>query len=132
MVTKVIAPELVNNLSVKLRKPSGFYSLIMDETTDISTSKQCAFTIIFYDDEVCAVNTSFLDMKTTALGTAEDLFTCLWNTLAEKSIALNNVVGLASNITNSIVGANNSIFSRFKELNSKIVCIKCSCSIWFI
>lgn len=57
-----------------LRQPGHFFSLIMDETTDVGTIKQCAFTVIFYCNLKKKVVTRFLDMIEVSSGNANDLF----------------------------------------------------------
>ncbi|KAG5890191.1 hypothetical protein JTB14_010654 [Gonioctena quinquepunctata] len=110
----------------KVRFPGQFFSLIMDETTDVGTIRQCAFTIIFYDI-TNKVKTRFLDMAEVAQGDAVSLHNCLKGILKKHQIPLDNLVGFSSDTTNVMVGEKNSIFSHLKSEKPEIVCIKCSC-----
>ncbi|XP_074029342.1 uncharacterized protein isoform X1 [Leptinotarsa decemlineata] len=110
-----------------LRKPGMFFSLIMDETTDIGTIKQCAFSVIFFSEIDDRVITKFFYMLEVESGKADDLYKVLKTSLYSKGIPFNNLVGFASDTTNVMIGNENSIFSHLKADLPQIACIKCSC-----
>lgn len=110
-----------------LREPGLFFSLIMDETTDVGSIKQCAFTVIFFSANDNKVITRFFDIIEVASGTANDLYLCLKLTLSKKNIPISNLVGFSSDTTNVMVGQHNSIFSHLKSDLPEIALIKCSC-----
>lgn len=110
-----------------LKEPGFFFSLIMDETTDVGTIKQCAFTVIFFSAKDNKVVTRFFDIIEVASGTANDLYMCLKSALNKNNIPLANLVGFASDTTNVMVGDHNSIFSHLKADLPEIALIKCSC-----
>nr|CAI5846610.1 unnamed protein product [Callosobruchus analis] len=47
VVTDCLGKYFFDELNEKLKRPGCLFSLIMDETTDISTRKQCAVTVFF-------------------------------------------------------------------------------------
>lgn len=71
----------------------SLWFLVMDETTDVSVTKQCAFTIIYYPDNN-KVTISFFEMF--EVSDAEGLYPLLKNSL----IPLINQVGFSSDTTN--------------------------------
>lgn len=119
-----LGKQFKKQLSAELQKPGCFFSIIMDETTDKSTSKQCAFTIIFFKE---SVETRFFDMVEVPNGDAETLFNTLKDVIAKKDIPFSNLVGYSSDTTNVMFGENNSVVSRLKIEFPNICCIKCSC-----
>ncbi|CAG9837716.1 unnamed protein product [Diabrotica balteata] len=127
--TSIICNNLGNNfleeLYIKLREPGCFFSLVMDETTDISIKKQCAFTTIIYENN--STKTQFFDLVEAQGSTANDLYGILKNCLTSKNIPLTNFVGFSSDTTNVMVGEFNSVFSKLKEEFPHIICIRCSC-----
>ncbi|KAL0881616.1 hypothetical protein ABMA27_001442 [Loxostege sticticalis] len=125
IVKTVLGPILTDELVSKLKRTT--YSIIMDETTDISVKKQCALAVIFFDEDEFLVRTQFLDMYEVTSGKAKDLTDALLNWLSNKQIPLKNFVGFASDTTNSMVGEHNSVFSHLKERVPHIACVKCSC-----
>ncbi|KAL0833090.1 hypothetical protein ABMA28_001200 [Loxostege sticticalis] len=123
-IKTVLGPILTQELVEKLKKTP--FSIIMDETTDISVKKQCALTVIYYDEIDC-VRTQFLDIYEVESGKAEDLCNNLLTWLQDRQIPLKNFVGFASDTTNSMVGEHHSVFSHLKLKVPHIACIKCSC-----
>lgn len=87
-----------------------FFSLIMDDTTDISVKKQCAFTVINYDYEISVPKTQFFNLVEVHGSTANDLYTTLRKSLTSNKILLNNFVGFSSDTTNVMVGEYHSVF----------------------
>lgn len=92
-----------------------FFSLIMDETTDVGTKKQCAYTIIFYCDSKNKTVTRFFDMVELTSGKASDLYDALKSCLSRKKIPLKNLIGFSSDTTNVMVGEQSSVFSHLKK-----------------
>lgn len=104
-----------------------YFSIIMDETTDRSTTKQCAFTVIYYCDIKLKVVTTFFDMVNVQSCTASDLMNCLKNVILKKNIPLQNLVGFCADTTNVMFGEKNSVHTLLKTELPDIVSIKCSC-----
>ncbi|KAF9424289.1 hypothetical protein HW555_000428 [Spodoptera exigua] len=123
-IKTVLGLILTQELIDKLKKTP--FSIIMDETTDISVKKQCALAVIYYDEVDC-VRTQFLDIYEVKSGKAEDLCNSLLTWLEDRQIPLKNFVGFASDTTNSMVGEHHSVFSHLKQKVPHIACIKCSC-----
>ncbi|CAG5075439.1 Protein of unknown function [Cotesia congregata] len=51
IINNVLGSNLKEDLYQQLQTLGCFYSVIMDETTDETTTKQCAFTVIFFDEK---------------------------------------------------------------------------------
>lgn len=68
VMKNVLGNNFLNELRDTLKQPGTFYSLIMDETTDISEIKQRAVVIIYFDTKTMTVKTQFLDMVETFSG----------------------------------------------------------------
>jgi len=123
----VLGPTFLEIIYEKLRQPGCFFSIIMDETTDQSSIKQCALTVVYIDNTTGTVKTNFFDMYEVKSSTAEDLYTGMKNCLESKNIPLQNFVGFSSDTTNVMVGQYNSVFSHIKRNHPQVACIKCSC-----
>lgn len=122
-----LAKYFQQELVILFQQPGNFFSLIMDETTDVGTIKQCAFTIIFYCNSKNKVVIRFFDMVEVSSGKATDLYETLKSCLEKKKIPLNNLIGFASDTTNVMVGEHNSVFSHLRLDLPEIVLVKCSC-----
>ncbi|CAG5046379.1 unnamed protein product [Parnassius apollo] len=99
----------------------------MDETTDCSTIKQLAFTVIYFNVESNKVETHFFDMIEIKSGDAISLVKYLTNVIESKEIPLSNLIGFCSDTTNVMIGEHNSVFSHLIAALPSVACIKCSC-----
>lgn len=127
MIKYGLGEQCSQKMCSALAEQGCFFSLIMDETTDKGTIKQCAFTVIYYCNSAKKVVTKFFDMVENSVGTAEELFKCLQNVITLKNIPMTNVVGFSSDTTNVMFGQHNSVYSLLKKNLPHIVCVKCSC-----
>lgn len=126
IIKKAIGNNFLQLLYEKLKEPSTFFSIIMDETTDVSSVKQCALTVAFMDGEN-GVKYKFFDMFEVTSGTADNLYNSFKDCIVSKGIPLENLVGFSSDTTNVMVGEYNSVFSRLKKDCPDIALIKCAC-----
>lgn len=126
-IKNALGNNLANIVFDALRVPGAFFSIIMDETTDFSTIKQLAFTVIYFNVESTKVETHFFDMIEVKSGDAISLVKYLTNVIESKEIPLSNLIGFCSDTTNVMIGEHNSVFSHLKAALPSIACIKCSC-----
>ncbi|CAH0715749.1 unnamed protein product, partial [Brenthis ino] len=126
-IKNALGNNLANIVFDALRVPGAFFSIIMDETTDCSTIKQLAFTVIYFNVESNKVETHFFDMIEVKSGDAISLVKYLTNVIESKQIPLSNLIGFCSDTTNVMIGEHNSVFSHLKAALPSIACIKCSC-----
>lgn len=83
------APEDLANICRLLQKRK--YSLVIDETTDISTSKCLAVVVRVFDDY--SIKDKFLTLLKVENATAEGLLTSLLCFFKENNISINNMIG---------------------------------------
>lgn len=126
-IKNALGNNLANNVFNALRVPGTFFSIIMDETTDRSTIKQLAFTVIYFNSESNKVETHFFDMIEVKSGDSVSLVNYLKNVIESKEIPLSNLIGFCSDTTKVMIGEHNSVFSHLKAALPSIACIKCSC-----
>ena len=70
-----MAPEFKDTFLNQVRaRANGKFSFVIDESTDISTSKSHTMVIKYYNDELFKVETKLLLLVETATGKAEGLF----------------------------------------------------------
>lgn len=126
VVNQILGAHFMKNTAKYLKAPGNFFSVIMDETTDQGSIKQCAITVIYMDNEN-TIQSIFIDMVEMPSGIADDLFQGLLDNLKQKDIPISNMVGFSADTTNVMVGQHNSVFSKLREVLPHIVCIKYSC-----
>lgn len=125
IVKNVLGACFSSELNEKLKQ--NYFSIIIDETTDVSVKKQIAFVVLFYDEASCRVSHSFFDLKECQASNAKDIFLLLKETIIEKGIPFKNLVGFAADTPNVMFGKYNSVSSHLKSEKPSIVLVKCSC-----
>lgn len=124
LLKNVLAPHFNTSLCSKLK--NNKFSLIMDETTDLGSIKQCAFTVIFFDKEVNELKVQYLHMVECASGDANNLYKTLKETLEKNGIPMENMVGFCSDTTAVMAGSHHSVFTELKKELPQICLLKCS------
>lgn len=123
IVTNVLAPYFHDDLVLKLK--ALHFSVIIDETTDVSTRKELAVAVRFYEEE--RVKCVLYEMLEVTEGNAEALFGALERSFERDGIPLQNIIGFASDTTNVMFGEHNSVVSRLKEKIPEIFTMRCIC-----
>lgn len=119
------------NLHELLRQTK--FSLIIDETTDISTSKHCAISARFYDPVAKKIKSRLLDLANVYKNnhesgtTGENLYNVIKLYLENHNIPLENVIGFASDGASNLTGIHNSVVSRLMTEAPGITVLKCVC-----
>lgn len=125
LLQKVIAPSI--NTELRRRLKNVPYSLVIDESTDVSTSKYMAACIRYYNHDAREVKTEFLGLVEVPITTGEVLFAELKMFLEANDLLLENMVGIGTDGANNLCGIHNSVFSRLKAIVPNMVLNKCIC-----
>ena len=103
------------------------FSIIPDETTDVSTEKQMAICVSYFDYNLCEVVNSFYDMVSIEKGDAESLYGAIKVAFEEKNIPLGNIIGFSSDTCNVMFGEHRSVMALMKKDVPHIFFVRCSC-----
>ena len=125
IITNVMAPHFHLELVSKLK--SDHFSLIIDETTDISTTKELALVTRQYNKQEKIVKCYLYELVEVPEGNAEAIFQAICKVLEKDNIPLINVIGFAADTTNVMFGWNNSVVSRFQQAVPNIFIFRCIC-----
>ncbi|XP_015121770.1 uncharacterized protein LOC107044415 [Diachasma alloeum] len=127
----VISVSAKNKLGDKLKATK--FSVLSDESTDISTKKCSCIMVRFYDDETGRIATKFWSIcdvlvpgKVTSVS-AERLYECSMLSFVEQQIPKANIIGFGSDGCSVMMGKNNSVASRLKTDLPGITISKCLC-----
>lgn len=90
--------ELIDRLKVTK------FSIIPDETTDVSSDKQLAVCVVYFDYEKYESVTSFFDMVMAQKCDSVSLYAAIKKSFEEKSIPLHNIIGFSSDTCNVMFG----------------------------
>jgi len=135
VIKNVIGVHEKENLTKKLQFTK--FSILMDESTDISSVKTACIMVRFYDEESCGIVSNFWELcqifsQHDAQGaeegaTAERLFNVVIQTFQKRNINIENIVGFGSDGCVTMMGKHNSVASRFIILCPNIFIMKCIC-----
>ena len=112
LITNVIAPAMLT-ASVKDIGDSGF-SLIIDESTDITTIKFLATEVKYYSKHDNEIKTEFLGFVEVYRATALALFESIKEYLGAVGLSWRNTTGLVSDGASNLCGKHHSLYALFK------------------
>ncbi|XP_066589562.1 zinc finger BED domain-containing protein 5-like [Prorops nasuta] len=144
-MTSVIASSYNNKLCITLQKRK--FSIMTDESTDVSNVKVICIIVRFFDAEIQRIRCALWDLieisqiatsETSGfcyLGyrdedsneTAENLYNNIIHSFTICNIPLENITGFGSDGCNSMMGLYNSVASRFRNDYPNITILKCIC-----
>lgn len=119
----VIAPENLKMISENMR--NNWYSLIIDETTDISTAKCLAIVARFYRGE--KIQDNFLGLIEIQELTAQALFDSVCGFLTKNNIPVQKMIGFAADNASVMSGNRAGVAKKFEELLPDIFILGCVC-----
>eukprot|EP00112_Aurelia_sp_Birch-Aquarium-sp1_P021948 Seg6031.2 transcript_id=Seg6031.2/GoldUCD/mRNA.D3Y31 product="SCAN domain-containing protein 3" pseudo=true protein_id=Seg6031.2/GoldUCD/D3Y31 len=125
LVTKVIAPSMRDDLQddVKGKK----FSVLVDESTDVSTKKLLCAVIRYYSEKEKKIETAFVDLIQVVEARGEDLFVAMKNCIEGIGLKLEDCVGYGSDGASVMVGEHNSVWSRIVAVAPNCLQVKCIC-----
>lgn len=110
------------------------FSMVIDESTDVSTTKCLSVLVKYFDSNEEMIKTRLLDLlnvyenhSSNVGSSGESLFQLIMNTINSNDIPLNNLVGLAADGASNIMGAYNSLSSRLRQHLPDLKIFKCIC-----
>lgn len=113
--------ELIDRLKVTK------FSIIPDETTDVSSDKQLAVCVVYFDYEKNESVTSFYDMVVVEKCDLVSLYAAIKRCFQEKDIPLDNIIGFSSDTCSVMFGETQSVVALMKSEFPHIKFVKCNC-----
>jgi len=105
------------------------FSILVDESTDITDHKFMCTLVRYVSPINGLVRTELLELISLDATdcSAEKIYNAFKNCLTVKDIPLANIIGLASDGANVMVGKNNSFFSHLKCDVPSVILMQCLC-----
>jgi len=91
LIKSVLSPWMKNTIKVDMRGKK--YSLLVDETTDISVEKICAICARYFSEMESKVVTVFLGLYRTIHTTGAEVFSVIENCIAEYNLVIEYMIG---------------------------------------
>lgn len=135
VVKNVLGEGHKADLAQKLQ--NNQFSVMTDETTDVSTVKTACVVVRYFDQEAQKICSAFWELYKVFKETpdaddiptanAENLYRALIDSLTNRNVPLNNVIGFGSDGCNVMMGDNDSVKTRFIRDFAGIIITKCVC-----
>ncbi|KAK4329212.1 hypothetical protein Pmani_000440 [Petrolisthes manimaculis] len=123
VVRNVISKSYKEELANKLRKT--MFSVLTDESTDIGSIKTSCVVVRFFDSDINCVESKFWELcevynvdnpEDVRMGaTAKNLYERMIETFKSHEIPLTNIIGFGADGCSVMMGAHNSVSSRFRN-----------------
>ena len=127
LVNHALAPEFHDPVVECMQTQS--FSLLMDETTDISVEKQACLMVRYFDDGVSSVVTKFYQMVTVNTANAQNLYDAVRTQFETDNVSFSNLLGFGSDGASVMLGRHNSVVTRLKREQPNLYNIHCLCHI---
>ena len=111
---------------------NNMFSIIIDEATDRSSKKQLAILATCFDVDDFKTEYFLLDMVECSNSSARCIYSTIKQAFNEHDIAMENIIGYSSNITNVIFGKNNSLVKLQTSEFPNVIAVKCSCHLIYL
>ena len=126
---KVIAQDCWKTISAAVRE-TKYFSLLTDETTNITLTQQAAIMLRFFDNIQGQVRCVFFALESVERETAELLFNAIDKHFQESTTLLyDNLIRLGTDGANVMLGARNSVISWLRCKQPALVAHHCHCHI---
>jgi len=105
-------------------KSSPAYSIMADESTDVSNRKHLVFSAKYIDVVTGELQTEFVKDVELPDGKAETIYDATKDVIQTK-LSLDNLVAFGSDGCNTMIGSKSGVATRLKELKPNIINIHC-------
>lgn len=123
LVVDVLASNFKKELICDLK--TNLFSLIIDETTDITVQKSLILIVRYWDDG--CIKDRILDLIEISDGLADTIFTAIKNLFDKNEIPYNNILAFAADGAAAMMGALSGVQTKFKEIAPHIYIQKSLC-----
>jgi hypothetical protein len=93
------------------------YSLILDESTDISTESHLVIYVKYFDEEMRKINTQFLKLLKLNAGDAKSIYDTVLSYMNTNQLSTIKLMGFGSDGCSTMLGSNKGVFTKLKEDN---------------
>lgn len=125
IIKNVIAPYFVQELSQDVGDRP--YSILIDESTDISVIKYLGCSIIYFSIKNSKIISTSLGLGELESGNAEGIVQCLLNILEKYKLKIENMRGLGTDNAAVMTGINNGVHKKLQAYNPNLILIRCIC-----
>lgn len=123
-IGSILSNEVLKSLVNRL-KDSQYYSVIIDETSDVSQHEQVSICFRFVSGEDFKINELFFGFYKTESTTAEQLMNILMDVLTRFSLNIESCRGIATDGAANMTGAFSGLQAKVRESEPRAIHIHC-------
>lgn len=125
IVCNLLAPHFVQDLRTDIGDSK--FSLLIDESNDISITKLLGIVIRYYSASKKAIIVTYLDMIELNECDSETICNALKRSLENNGLELNNLIALGTDNASVMTGVNNGVYAKLKKDVPHLILIRCVC-----
>lgn len=127
LLKNVISPAILTALVQDIGDKA--YSLILDESTDVSVQKYLALCVRYFSEKQKAMVTDFLGIVNVIYTDAESLYAHITSYLKSINLPVLNLIAIGTDGASNMVGINHSVFTllRDKVPLPSLILVRCLC-----
>ncbi|CAH2086585.1 unnamed protein product [Euphydryas editha] len=127
IINEVLGPHFKESLRLDICDQK--FSLILDESTDISVMKCLGIAIRYFSNSQNKVLSTFLALTPVTKADAKGLAEAIINTLNDNNLKLKNLVGIGTDNASVMTGVNNGLHQILKREHGlpNLVLVRCVC-----
>lgn len=125
IIKNVIGPYFYESLVKDIG--DGYYSLLIDESTDITVNKLLGIAIRYYSVEQKRIISTFFSLIHIEDGTAESIISAIKKILNDTKLQLIKMQGIGTDNASTMVGVNSGVYARLKKDIPHLILIPCVC-----
>lgn len=125
IIKNVLGPHFLDDLLSDVG--NGKYSLLLDESNDVSVNKLLGIVIIYYSNKHGKTISSFLALTKLETCNADSIVNALKKTLEEMKLDLQNLIAIGTDNASVMVGINNGVYAKLKAEVPSLILIRCLC-----
>lgn len=125
LICNILKPHFENLLIKEIGNQP--YSLLIDESTDVSVLKFLGIGIMYFDQKEGQIVSTYLALVEMETCHSEAITEAVISTLKNKRLDVRNMVGLGSDNASVMVGINNGVYKKLLNEVPTLIHIPCVC-----
>lgn len=125
IIKNILYPHFMTDVTAAVG--DRHYSLLIDESTDISVHKYLGMAIIYHDDLKGKIISTFLSLSELEECNADAIVRSLKATLEYFGLNLKNLRGIGTDNASVMVGINNGVYQKLRAEVPNLILIRCVC-----
>lgn len=125
IILHVVAPSFLKDIIDDIGD-QGF-SIILDESTDVSTVKYLAYCVRYFSLKSNQIVTDFLGFSEVTDTTAQDLYVVFTKFLREVGLQKQKLIGIGTDGASNLCGVRNSLYTLLKNDVPSLQLVRCTC-----